>query len=200
VIGDVSGKGLEAAALTSLVKNTIKAYAHEGNTAADILAKTNSVVLASSPAAAFVTVFLGLLNKRTGYLDYSCAGHPPALLLSGAGKVVPLEVGSAVVGVFEQQLYPQRWTHVSSGEILLLYTDGVIEARRNGRLFGEPRLHELVASLGGVSARELPGRIFSAVTSYTDGVLTDDIALLAVGLGKEVSPPRAGRKSPTRYG
>ena len=87
VIGDVSGKGLPAATLTSLVKNTLRAYAYDDDAPAEAVAKTNAVVLRSAPVGVFVTLFFGCLDVATGTLTYCSAGHPPGLVLRAGGAV-----------------------------------------------------------------------------------------------------------------
>ena len=115
VIGDVSGKGLPAATLTSLVKNTLRAYAYDGEAPADVVTKTNAVVLRSASAGVFVTLFFGCLDLAAGTLTYCSAGHPPGLVRRGADEVEVLSVGSAVVGMFPDQEYVQGRRLAGSG-------------------------------------------------------------------------------------
>jgi serine phosphatase RsbU (regulator of sigma subunit)/HAMP domain-containing protein/putative methionine-R-sulfoxide reductase with GAF domain len=195
IIGDVSGHGLEAAALTSLAKNTLKAYAYAGQSAADILSMTNAVLVASSPPASFVTVFVGLLERDTNTLCYASAGHPPALLTRREGGVLTLGRPSTVLGVFAGQTYREQRVTLRPGDMLVLYTDGVIEARRQGTLFGEARLQQLAATLVGLPAAEVPERILAEVLRFSEGILSDDVALLAVSLLHPTSRARAGLRA-----
>jgi serine phosphatase RsbU (regulator of sigma subunit) len=188
VIGDVSGHGLEAAALTSLAKNTLMAYSHAGHSPDEVLAMTNQVLVRSSPSASFVTVFVAMLDKRTCTLHYASAGHPPALLVRREGGVMPLGRPSTVLGVFSGQTFREGQVVLRTGDMLVLYTDGVIEARREGLLFGEDRLQELAAGLAGVPAGEVPGLILNEVLRFSSGVLSDDVALLAVTVGRAKRP------------
>ncbi|MHB8842168.1 MAG: SpoIIE family protein phosphatase, partial [Candidatus Aquicultor sp.] len=187
IIGDVSGKGLEAAALTSIVKNTIKAHAYEGGTPALIMAKANDLVAKTSPADIFVTVFFGILDTKTGKLTYCSAGHPPALIKRSTGYVDILGTQSPVIGAFAMINYNSGKAVLHDGDDLILYTDGIIEARCNRKFFGEKRLVEVVKALKPASPQEIPGALFDEVMHCTGGKLSDDIALLCVSLDRGVN-------------
>ncbi len=182
VIGDVSGKGLRAAALTSLVKNTIKAYAHDSDSLACVMTKTNDLVQSCSGLAMFVTVFFGVLDTRSGELTYCSAGHPPAVLRRKTAEISLLFTGSPVIGAFPGLHYVEEMTVIREGDILVLYTDGAIETRNDGEFFGEERLIELIKSFDAQNIKELPQAIFAEVMSFCAGELSDDIALLTVSL------------------
>ncbi|MCL5291307.1 MAG: SpoIIE family protein phosphatase [Actinobacteria bacterium] len=180
-VGDISGKGLEAATLTSLVKNAIKAYAYQEESPASIMAKTNDVVRRTSPQD-FVTVFFAILDTRSGVLKYCSAGHPPAILRRKTSETFPLLARSPVIGAFAGLKYVDDETILEKGDTLVLYTDGVTEAKCEGDLFGEERLVSFVRKLKPGPAREIPGRIFGKVMDCTDGKLSDDVALLVISL------------------
>lgn len=180
VIGDVSGKGLEAATLTSLVKNTIKAYAYQDEDPALVITKTNNVVKDASAPAVFVTVFFGILDTVTGHLAYCSAGHPPAIVKRVSGSTYLLATTSPAIGAFAGVKYTNSDTTLEKGDMLVLYTDGAIEARRGADFFGEERLIELVKGLKPMSTRGLPQLIFNGIIGYTGGKLSDDLALMVV--------------------
>ncbi len=180
VIGDVSGKGIEATALTSLVKNTIKAHAYEGGTPALIMSKTNDLVLKNSSPSIFVTVFFGVLDTATGKLTYCNAGHPPVIVKRVNSGVELLGRHSPVVGAFPKMHYRSGKAKLEHGDILVLYTDGITEARCDGGFYGEDRLVEFIKGLKSVRVKELPKLIFDDVMYRAGGRLSDDIALLAV--------------------
>ena len=182
VIGDISGKGLEAATLTSLVKNIIKAYAYEESTPALVMAKTNDTVMKTFAPSMFATVFFGILNTRSGRLTYCAAGHPPALVIRKTGHVSTLDRASPVIGAFAGQEYVDDERTLAKADILFAYTDGVTEARRRTRFFGQERLISLAKKLKPASAKEVPPLIFEEVMDFTGGKLADDVALLAVAL------------------
>lgn len=180
LIGDVSGRGLEAAALTALVKNSVKVHAEDGLRPAQVLAKTNDVVYRESRQESFVTAFFGVLDVETGLFRYCLAGHPPPILRRGEGSTVTLCDGCPILGAYEGMPFEDRETFLEQGDVLLLYTDGVTEARREGALYGERRLTEFVAGLASVDCHELPEQIFEEVFSHARGDLVDDMAMLAI--------------------
>jgi PAS domain S-box-containing protein len=182
VIGDVSGKGLEAATLTALIKNTVRAYAYQGDRPGAALAKANDVIYRLSPPEVFATMFFGVVEPRARSLIYTTAGHPPAILISGSSLVSELRTGPRAIGVFPALDYPEYRESFAPGDRLFLYTDGLIEARRGKEFFGEGRLLEMAQRLAETGPEAMPGLIFERLNDYTGGQLSDDIALLAIGL------------------
>lgn len=179
LIGDVSGKGLEAAATTSLIKSTLKAHAYEGDSPATTLQKANSIMLRTSPPESFSTVFFGLLRRSTGELAYCGAGHPPALLVNH-GHVRTLETRCPVLGALSSAWFSDSNTIMLPGDKLLLYTDGITEARRGNELYGEQRLLDFLEAQAALPLWDIPQALLSEVTLFAEGRLHDDIALLAI--------------------
>jgi PAS domain S-box-containing protein len=179
LIGDVSGKGLRAATLTSLIRNTIRAYAYQNDQPSEVVAKTNKLILKTPPEGAFVTLFFGLLETASGRLTYCDAGHPPPLIKRVGGDTFALSVDSPALGIFPELAYEDRTERLERGDILLLYTDGLIEARRDHDFFGEQRAIDFVRN-SMAETRQLPEAIYSEVIRFTGGRLNDDVALLAV--------------------
>jgi len=179
-IGDIAGKGLGAAVLTSLVKNAVRAHATEkGSTPARILELTNEVVYRGTGVESFATVFFGVLDRETGCLEYANAGHTTGFVVRGAG-VLRLETTGPVLGAFRDTRFEQRDVPcLEPDDLLFLYTDGIIEARAGSRLYGEERLLEVLAN-----AEREPRTMISAaiddVLEYSGGRLSDDAAILAL--------------------
>ncbi|MBE0448667.1 MAG: SpoIIE family protein phosphatase [Actinobacteria bacterium] len=182
LVGDVAGKGLDAAALTSVVKNAVKAHAYEDSTPAMILSKTNDLVAKISSPGEFVTMVFGVLDMATGTLTYCSAGHPPAMIKRKEGGVELLGKHSPMIGAFSGIHYRSDKAVLNKGDILVLYTDGLIEARCNGGFFGEERLVKLLANSGPIPAKELPRLLIDTLTECAGGKLADDTAILAVSL------------------
>lgn len=185
VIGDVSGKGTEAAVTTSLVRNTLRAYALDGFSPGEICEKTNNVIHRFTDTEAFVTLFFGILGTDSRSLRYSAAGHPPAVILAENGTVRELPVsGDAMIGAFEQIACSEQQITLRPGDRLLLYTDGVIEARLSGNheLYGESRLFAAVRAHADKPTAQLPQALMDDVIAFSDGVLRDDAAILTVQL------------------
>lgn len=183
VVGDISGKGLNAATLTSLVKNTIRAYSYQRETPAEIIGRTNNVVKKAATPRTFVTVFFGILDTVTGKLVYCSAGHPIAMLKKSTNDVINLHTSSTVIGVFPNQEYYNDYEQLEKNDYLILYTDGITEARFNSEFFGEERLARLIKETEIDKAKDYPVTIFNKVMDYTHGKLIDDVVLVAVSLG-----------------
>ncbi|MDP2212012.1 MAG: chemotaxis protein CheB [Candidatus Aquicultor sp.] len=180
VIGDVAGKGIGAASLMSRVKNTIRAFSLEDSSPASIMAKTSAVIFNSTAPSDFVTVFFGILETSTGKLIYCDAGHPPAIIRRRDHSVNLLTDYSPIIGAFPDCSYTDSEINLGRGDTLILYTDGIIEARCDNGFYGEERLVTFIKKLEPVSAERLPQQIFDEVERCTGGKLSDDIAILAI--------------------
>ncbi len=180
LIGDVSGKGLDAAVVTSFVKNTVRAFAHGDNSPAAIVAKTNDVLATAARLPDFASVVFMVVEIDTRRVTYCSAGHPPAIVLRANGSVERLECGSPVIGAFIGLDYSEDSFELAEGDIVVLYTDGVTEARAaDGGFFGEERLLSVLGDAAGADAPQVPALLNDAVMSFTGGRLSDDIAILA---------------------
>lgn len=186
VIGDIAGKGVEAATLTSAVKNAIKAYAFENSSPAVVLSKTNELTARMFSPGYFVTVFFGVLNIASRELVYCSAGHPAAIVKRAEAGVDVLTERSPVVGAFAGMKYSNGATGLAQRDVLFLYTDGLIEARCDHKQFTEEGLIDFIRGLGRVPARQLPDIVFREVVDFAGGRLSDDIAIIAVSLEEEL--------------
>lgn len=179
-IGDVAGKGLDASVLTSLVKNTLRAHASEGSKSpAEVIELTNRIVYESTPPDMFVTVFFGVLNTRDGRVVYANAGHTSTVRV-GDSEASGLPPTGPIMGAFLEARFEQAETWLGSGDVLLLYTDGVIEARSGGELYGEQRLHELLTGFPSRTPDAVLNAVIADVTRFSAGELRDDVAVLAI--------------------
>jgi serine phosphatase RsbU (regulator of sigma subunit) len=183
VIGDVCGQGLDAAMLTALARYTVRALAIRDKTPAHVLGGLNAALLAQRPdSERFITatyVMLFPARRRVEALLAS-AGHMPALLRDSGGAVRAVGRHGLPLGLFERpDLHDTRLT-LTQGDTLLLYTDGVTEARRGREQYGEERLRDLFADAGRLSAYDLAKAVEDDVLFFTGGPHTDDIAVLAL--------------------
>lgn len=184
IVGDVSGKGLEAATLTSMVKNTVKAYAYEGDSPDRIMKKTNTALIKVASEEMLVTIFFTIINKESGVLDYCNAGHLPPLIKRKNSKITMLESNSPALGMFDDLQFIGNIGRLGEGDILVSYTDGITEARYDSTFFGEERLIELVKNLKSASNVELE-KILKEVESFSMGKRWDDVILLSISLKKK---------------
>ena len=182
IMGDVSGKGIEAASISSAVKTALSAYAWEGRTPARMVATLNEFLLGFSRVETFATLFVGIVDLATSSLTYCSAGHPPAILVSAqSGDAELLDVQSGVVGAFHDMEYKNGTVRLHKGDILLLYTDGTTEARSpEGAFFGETGLRDMIMNEVPQGFDGLLNRFLSTLDRYTGRRLDDDVAMVAL--------------------
>ena len=180
MIGDVAGKGVRAAGLTETVRAKMRAFATIDASPAFVLGKTNELLRRFDPDDPHVTAFLAALDPHTGHLSYASAGHPAPVHL-GAFTSRTLEVAfGPPLGTFERP-YANAHVMLTLEDYLVLYTDGVTEARRSGELFGEQRLIETVSSLRGRSAQQVAEGVRDAALGFA-GRLRDDLQVVVLRL------------------
>lgn len=185
LIGDVSGKGIEAAVLTSIVKDTIRAHVHEGSAPAEVLHKTNALVEHYSNTETFVTVFFGVLERATGRFTYCNAGHLPALSLDCRGTVSELSSNSPLLGALPDVEFTDDEVQLPEGQTLFLFTDGLVEARSGTELYEETRLLEVLRGLHECAPQDAIDAVLEDLMAFTGGSLNDDLAILALKLVPE---------------
>jgi serine phosphatase RsbU (regulator of sigma subunit) len=180
LIGDVAGKGVRAAGLTETVRSMVRAFATIDPSPAYILAQTNELLLRYEPDEPHVTAFLTVLDPQSGNLTYASAGHPAALHISPY-SCRPLGVSfGPPLHSFPCQ-YHEEHLRLSLDDYLLLYTDGVTEARRGEEQFGEKRLLDLACGLRGRSAQEVAEDVRAAALEFA-GSLRDDLHVVCLRL------------------
>lgn len=185
VVGDVSGKGLDAAVLTSVIKDTIRAYAHERVTPAEVMAKANRVLCLSGRLPDFASAVYLELDPKTGAFTYCCAGHPPIVVIRADGGAELFDCGSPVIGAFPDVEFVEAAGVLGDGDVLVLYTDGITEARAvDGEFFGDTRLLETLNGLSGLDVARVGQSLFEQVASFAGGRLADDIAVLTLALDR----------------
>ena len=183
VIGDVSGKGIPAAMFMAVSITLLKATALRGVSPSECLQQVNNVLYLESVSSMFVTVFYGMLNTRTGELEYCNGGHNPPYLLSGNVRVELLEnISGLVLGAMENTKYEEQKILLKPGETLFLYTDGVTEAMDvNDNEFEMDRLAKCLQRVHGLPLTEIIQQVVSEVESFSTGVpQADDITILAL--------------------
>ena len=182
VIGDVCGKDADAAALTALARYTIRASAMQTRKPTRILMQLNEAILRQRSDGRFCTVALGVLSPSVygARLTLACGGHPPAMVVRADGTVHSLGEPGTLLGLFEEVTLHDRAVVLGPGDLVFLYTDGCVEARRDNELFGEERLMKVLSDCAGRSAAETVEAVESAVLAFGGGTLSDDVALLAI--------------------
>ncbi len=182
VIGDVSGKGLDAAIHLATCKNMHKAlmYAHP-NDPALVLRELNNALNFYFDLSFYVTIFYGVIDTNAGTLTYASAGHPPGLLIRANGKMHDyLSATGMPAGAGQECNYTARKIQLLPSDMLLLHTDGVTDAEKNGAILGTEWLHRMVFEAGACSPKELIDNICSYIQTEQGMFIKDDIALMAV--------------------
>jgi len=183
VIGDVSGKGIPAAIFMAVSRTLIRATGLKGISTGECMEYVNNLLCNESVSSMFVTVFYGVMNMKTGELEYTNAGHNPPFILREAGSVIKFELtGDTILGCFEGKDYSSAKERLLPGDAVVMYTDGVPEAvDRNNEEYGEKRLEKLLGNLQPLSVEKIVESIVEDVAKFTEGApQSDDITLLAL--------------------
>ncbi|MDG4795252.1 SpoIIE family protein phosphatase [Micromonospora sp. WMMD1082] len=183
VIGDVSGKGVQAAAVTGLVRDVIRVLAGDGKPLPEVLGRLNET-LVERGAGRYCTLALAAVGPgEGGRLDVGLhlAGHDrPVLLRSGGGPAAFVGTGGTALGLLDTIASPTSQIALGPGDCLVFYTDGVTERRRGRELFGTSRLRDAAAPLAGYSADVVAARLRSTAINFSVEAPRDDIAILVL--------------------
>jgi GAF domain-containing protein len=182
VVGDVCGRGPDAAALTGLVRHSLRTAVVEGGGPAQVLDRTNRAVLAQIDDARFCTAaFLRIDVGGHGpvRVHAASAGHPLPVLVRTDGEVVPLACGGTLLGVVDELDVREVSVELHPGDAIVLYTDGLTEARRGGEWYGERRLLDALRALAGRRAADIAVGLEASVAEFRRSA-RDDTAVLVV--------------------
>ncbi|MEP6476669.1 MAG: SpoIIE family protein phosphatase [Actinomycetota bacterium] len=181
VVGDVSGKGAEAAAVMALARYTVRTAALGRSRPSEILQILNEALLRSASDRFCTATLLRLQpGPESLRLTVSSGGHPRPLILRGDGTVEDVDADGTLLGMFESPTLRDVSVELAQGEIVIAYTDGVVEERDGDAFFGEERLREVLHGCAGLTPGDAAGRIVRAVEEFSPGAPGDDIAVLAL--------------------
>ncbi len=183
LLGDVSGKGIPASLFMAVTKTLLKAVADEDTSVEQILSKVNNELCEGNDMSMFATVFCGIIDTRTGQVEYSNAGHNPPVLCRRAENPVYLETqGSLPIASFEDSPYVKEKFTLGVGDTIIIYSDGVTEAmNKDDVLFSEERLLTSLKEVNGQHTDELMKKILKDVHGHAAGApQSDDITILAL--------------------
>lgn len=193
-VGDVSDKGVPAALYMAVTKTLINSRGANDLSPASILTHVNDELCKRNGQSMFVTIFLAVLDTRTGEFRYSNAGHNPPYLTRSDGSVFAIsDRHGPAAGIIPGFAYRSDALHLHPGDTVVMFTDGVTEAMNPDReLFGEERLEELLISAGTAQASEVVDRIFAEVAAHSATAdPSDDVTVLTVAFHGGRSPARA---------
>jgi serine phosphatase RsbU (regulator of sigma subunit)/anti-sigma regulatory factor (Ser/Thr protein kinase) len=181
-IGDVCGKGLEAAAVTGLTRHALRILAREGHDIPAVLERLNSLILEEGSAVPFVTLIHGEIEMSPGRASVSmvCAGHPPPILLRSQGGTKIAADSQPLLGVMAGATFRSDTCNIRRDDVLLCVTDGVTERRSGDRLLDDDNgLRQLLSDCSGLNAGAIVARIQRKVHEFGSGPPSDDTALIA---------------------
>jgi sigma-B regulation protein RsbU (phosphoserine phosphatase) len=181
-IADVVGKGVPAALLMANVQAAVRAFAGESQSPSWVCSRVNSVLCGNIGTERFVTFFYGVLDADKRTLQYCNAGHPSPILVS-SDSVRQLPAHGAVLGIFPAWEYRDSMIELSTGDRLLLFTDGITEASgSDGKEFGEDNLAVVVQGSNASPATQLNSRVLAQVSDFCGGQFQDDATLLVIAV------------------
>jgi sigma-B regulation protein RsbU (phosphoserine phosphatase) len=178
MIGDVCGKGAEAARITAMAKYALKGFAGEFHHPKTIMQKLDQMLLRHLPSDRFVTAFYGVLDLRNLSFRYANAGHVAGMLERRNGEMEWLSPTGPLLGALKGNVYVERVIRLNPSDCLFLYTDGLIEARQDGIFLGEEGLQELFRQTRTYALNERIRAVEQLASTYCSGCLADDLALL----------------------
>jgi len=191
-LGDVAGKGSPAALLMALLLAMMRTLVDEGLEGPVLVERLNHQVMKQAPRSRFVTLFVGMLDPVTGAFTYVNAGQNPPLVRRSDGRYDSLREGGVAVGMFEQATYEEGTTQLAVGDVLVMFSDGVVEAEDKAEQpFDEAGVRSIVEQPVWSSAKELSWALVAAVQRHSDDRrLMDDLTAL---VARRLPPlPRSG--------
>ena len=182
-IADVSGKGVPAAIFMAVSHTLLRMAGKKSLDAVEVITESNSILAGESFNSMFVTLFYGILDTKTGEIQYVNAGHNPPYILKANGSVEVLPNSTNIcLGVIEDYRYKGETLKLEKGDCIVTFTDGVTEAcSPSEELYGEARLEELLKTHGGDDSKTIVNAISDAVHQHAAGAeQSDDITILTV--------------------
>jgi len=196
VVGDVTGKGPAAAAITSLARYTMRTAAMYERSPAQVLARLNDALAVDPERRQLCTAVCARIEPAgdgTVVATVARGGHPPPYLVSGGRGARDVGTPGPLLGAFEDAAWDEQLVVANPGDALVFYTDGVTDTRgEGGELFGQDRLASLLDSATALEADALASRIDGAVQAFERGQQRDDVAMLVVRAGAEESSAPLG--------
>jgi serine phosphatase RsbU (regulator of sigma subunit)/anti-sigma regulatory factor (Ser/Thr protein kinase) len=181
-IGDVCGKGPEAAAVTGLARQTMRLLGQDSQPVPEVLARLNEAILAEGPRSRFITLVTGTLTPERAGVELSlvCAGHPLPLLLRPDGAVRPVGTAQPLLGVLDEVAFSLDVVRLEPGDTLVCVTDGVTERRSEHGMFGEEGLVAVLRRCAGRTAPQIAAEIHRTVVDFSREPARDDLAVLVL--------------------
>ncbi|MCE5314245.1 MAG: SpoIIE family protein phosphatase [Armatimonadota bacterium] len=180
-LGDVSGSDVEAAEYTTMGKHVLRAYAREYSDPADVLMKTNDLVCEDTRSDMFISLFYGVIDLDANRLRYANAGCEPGILYKARQRQCSLLMSEGILlGIKRGTAYEVQEAGLQSGDVLMVYTDGLTEAGVEDQRFGTQRVMDLLSEFAHLDAQSIAERMHDALLEFGHGRITDDVAMVVV--------------------
>lgn len=180
LVGDVSGKGVEAAGVTAMVRYMTEALSQHLDEPAALVGELNEMLCPRMADGSLVTLVMVVIDTAGERLHWCSAGHPPPVVLTAGGSYRTLEDPDPPCGIFPGQRFHGGVSRFAPGDMLFTYTDGLIEARRGDDEFGEERLREALLEASGEAPDHVARAVYATARTWSQGRLTDDVAIAVV--------------------
>ncbi len=180
LVGDVSGKGVDAAGTTAMVRYMAEAFSHREGDPGRLLCDLNRALFERTDDVSIVTAVLIVIDPKSHEMRWAIAGHPPPLLVDSENRVSSLDDPDPPCGAFVDSHYRTRTARLDPGSLLFAYTDGLSEARRDGREFGEAGVRAAVTESIDAPVGTLARSVHAAARVWSGGRVADDVAIAVV--------------------
>ncbi|MCC6443242.1 MAG: PAS domain S-box protein [Armatimonadetes bacterium] len=181
LIGDVAGKGLLAAVRAAAARYAIRSYAYLDPGPSRVLTFANEVLCKDCPdgGSLMITAFFAVLDTANGILTYANGGHEPPFLRAEGGGVGEMRLHGRALGIFSGYSYPEASQRLEPGDMIVLFTDGITEARRGTDLFGREGISDYLNQSRHADPESVAKGLLEAAQSFAEGALRDDAAIVA---------------------
>ena len=191
IVGDVCGKGLDAATSTTMVRTTLRSFAYGGAGPREVLGRSNKSLCHQFASDKFATVIYGAVETATGTLRIASAGHPDPILCragTATGVTIPRNPPLSVV---QEHEFEATELHLEDGDNLILFTDGLLDAGWRDEAFGSERVIANVQCSSHLTPKEIADALMAAVQAHAGDALDDDVAIVVLRYNAPVIAPRA---------
>lgn len=180
LVGDVSGKGVDAAGTTAMVRYSAEALSQHEHDPGTLLGDLNRSLFEHTDEVSIVTAVLMIIDPASHEMEWAIAGHPPPLLVDAENRISALDDPDPPCGAFVDSRYRTRSARLDPGSVLFAYTDGLSEARRDGREFGEAGVRAAVTEAIDTPVGTMARSVHAAARVWSGGRVEDDVAIAVV--------------------
>ncbi len=180
-VADVSGKGIPASLLMTTLQASFRSEAMAGRSPGEVLSALNKSLYRRSELSKFATFFYAIFNDKTGLLHYSNGGSFPPIIVRSDGRILHLNRGGTLIGVDPDSVYSEGIIKLLPNDILLIYTDGVIDQEDSRRdYFGEARLAQFLREHDELDAEVIIDRLYDTLLAFGEGMIKDDMTMVVL--------------------